>query len=1043
MLKHITTLLATMTFVASISAQQTLPWADQNINAINRMSAHVPGLSYASEEEALKMETTGDRRISLDGKWKFHFSEDISLAPKDFQKCDYDHSSWNDITVPSCWEMEGYGYPIYANSQYPFPYTPPFITRDNPCGCYYRTFRIPASWKDGRVIVHFGGVYSGYQLWINGQNIGYAEDSALDSEFDITAYLNEEDNSLAVKVFKWTDGSYLEDADHWRMAGIHRSVHLEYRPNVSILDYGVRTIFDKDYTDATLQIRPVIEVKDSTDIKGWNVNARLYSEDGNIYGDMMTMSVEKILNERHPPRERVYYGLMEQVCKAPLKWNAEEPNLYTLVISLDDRNGKCVEARSCKIGFRDIRIAGQKLLVNGVPIKLYGVNRHDHSEYGGKAVTRKEIKRDILTMKKYNFNAIRTSHYPNDPYLYEMADKYGLYIIDETNLESHGVGGKLSNQAEWIIPFMERITRMVERDKNHPSIIMWSLGNESGLGPNHAAMAGWVKEADPTRPIHYEGAMGNGLGRPTGRHTQNDRSYVDVVSRMYPTWEGLEKMALSQEIDKPIMMCEYAHSMGNSTGGMKEFWEVIRKHDNLIGGFIWDWMDQGLARTGENGVRNWGYGGDYERHDERHDGNFLINGVVFPDCSPKPALEVCRYIYQPFAFTFNGYNVDIHNRNFFINSERYEFLWELRNESGTMQKGTMKVPCIEAGAHATVTIPVKDFKINEDMTYLLNVYAYENNQLKADEQYVINNGILKDIKVSKGRKPEIAETERQYILTSGRNKVAIDKNTGYLSEYSVNGNEYLKESVKCNFWRAQTDNDRRGWKSDKVCGIWKQMPAMLENASYCHKDIKVDETDDNIKVSVSRTIADMLSMTISYTMYNDGTLRTDYDIEIDEDMPEPLRIGLQCRISDKLSNVTYFGRGPVENYQDRKDGLMLGTYSQSVEDLMVQYVYPQENGNRCDVNWITLTDEDGAGIKITALRDPLCFSTWNTTQEEIERAKHIGEYALLKDSFTLNIDHNQTGVGGSDSWSRKSIASKPYRLLEKKYHYSFLIAPKR
>lgn len=1042
MLKHFTIAAATILLAGNAAAQTVMPWQNQNINAINRLAAHVSGPSYASTEDALLSRNQEERQISLDGKWKFLFSDDISDSPEGFQYDDFDHSYWDIIDVPSCWETEGHGYPIYANSIYPFPYTPPFISRDNPVGCYYRTFRVPAEWKNGRTIITFGGVYSGFELWINGKAAGYAEDSALPSEFDITDYLKDGENSIAVKVFKWTDGSYLEDADHWRMAGIHRSVSIGFRPDVSILDYGVRTVLDEDYKDALLQIRPVIDIKGNPDIKGWKVNTQLYSEDGQKVGEEISVAVEKIITERHPPRERVYYGLMEQKVISPYKWNAEEPYLYTLVISLIDDNGLCTEARSCKVGFRDIKIDDKcRLLINGVPVKLYGVNRHDHNEYTGKTVSEKDMEDDILTMKRYNFNAIRTSHYPNDPYLYEMADKHGMYIIDEANLESHGIGGKLSNESDWIIPFMERATRMVERDKNHPSIIMWSLGNESGLGPNHAAMAGWIKEADPTRPIHYEGAMGEGTSKPTGKHAQNDRSYVDVVSRMYPTWKGLVEMAECSSIDKPIMMCEYAHSMGNSTGGMNDFWKAIRSHDNLIGGFIWDWMDQGLARTSENGVKQWGYGGDYERPDERHDGNFLINGVVFPDRSPKPALEVCRYVYQPLVFRFDGYDVTIHNRNFFADSKRYDFKWELRNEEKCIQSGELAVPCIEAGSSSTVNIPIKNFRKVPDMSYVLNIYAYEDNILKASEQYVIQNHIPDQSSVRHSGKPALQETDSKIIVSAGKTKTEIDKQTGYLSSYSVNGMEYFKAPLGCNFWRAQTDNDRRGWKSDKVCGIWKKMPSMLKGLSI--KRFDITESSDHIKVIVSSVLPDHISLNLAYTFHGDGTVETDYEIRIDNSLPEPLRIGLQCQIDYRLGNVTYFGRGPVENYSDRKDGLMLGTYSSSVEDMMTQYVYPQENGNRCDVNWVTLTDKKGNGLKISALEQPVNISVWNTTQEELEKAKHIGEYDILEDSFTLNIDHDQIGVGGSDSWSKKSIASEPYRLLEKEYHYRFSIAPKR
>lgn len=1014
---------------ATAGGQEITPWQDQHINAIGRLPMHVTGASYESPEAALAADMDGTRTLSLDGMWKFAFAEDIANAPEGFQNDDFDHSGWAEIEVPSCWEMKGYGYPIYTNSPYPFTFEPPFIRRDNPCGCYYRTFELPEEWNGGRITITFDGVYSGYTLWVNGRFAGYAEDSCLPSEFDITDLIRNGGNSVAVKVHKWTDGSYLEDADHWRMAGIHRSVRIERLPDVYISDYGIRTVLDDTYTDALLQIRPEIRVTGGIDTEGWNVRAQLHDAEGKCVGEPMSLSVNDILNERHPQRERVYYGLMEQEVKSPLKWNAEEPNLYTLVLTLTDAKGGCVEARSTRVGFRDVRISPKKeLLINGVPVKLYGVNRHDHSETGGKTVTRKEMEEDILLMKKYNFNAVRTSHYPNDSYLYELADIHGIYVLDETNLETHGCRGVLTNDPDWTGAFMERVTRMVERDKNHPSVIIWSLGNESGLGANHAAMAGWIKEEDPTRPVHYEGAMGLPLGRPTGRLSQNDRSFVDMVSRMYPTYKELEEMALNPDIDKPIVMCEYAHSMGNSTGGMNDYWDTIRKYDNLIGGFIWDWVDQGLLMKNDGGRKVWGYGGDFERPGERNDGSFLINGVVYPDRSVKPAMDVCRHIYQPVVFDIGEGSVRITNRNFFASTTRYMFRWELRDENRLLQGGTLNVPEIKAGESAEVAIPMKKYRREEGMTYLVNVYAYENDELRADGQKVIREGIRAIASAS--RAASLTETGEAFILTSGNVKVRINKASGNLAGYSVRGREMVKGGLELNFWRALIDNDWRGWKAEEKCGEWRSVPAEMEVTGI---------SGDNATVTVIKSAPSKVNAKLVYTLLGDGSLKVECGIDIDEDMPEPLRIGMQCRMSGDIGNVTWFGRGPVENYSDRKEGLMLGTYSSDVKGMMVDYVVPQENGNRCDVGWFTLLDANGRGLKVSALGTPLNFSVWNTTQDELEKARHIGEPAVLADSFTLNIDHVQTGVGGTNTWSGKAIASKQYRLQNKHYEYGFVI----
>ncbi|MFI3277688.1 MAG: glycoside hydrolase family 2 TIM barrel-domain containing protein, partial [Rikenellaceae bacterium] len=484
-------------------------WQNQHINGVDRMPARATSYAYTTQEQALEGDRTKSKMVILNGDWSFSYVDDYKDASKDFFESDYNSSSWKKIQVPSCWEMQGYGYPIYTNSTYPFPTNQPYIDRKNQVGQYITEFTVPESWDGDRVILHFGGVYSGFYVWVNGEKVGYSEDSCLPSEFDVTQYLKKGANKLAVEVLKWTDGSYLEDADHWRMAGIHREVYVMGLPQVSLYDFGVRTVVDLEKDRSLLQIRPEIVNNNKTDIKGWNVEAQLYDADQKaVFPKPITSDANYIFKEPYPQRDNVYYGIMEGMVMRPKLWNAEQPNLYTVVITLKDKEGKIVDARSTKIGFRDIKVDDEQLKINGVAVKLYGVNRHDHSQTGGKTVTREEILQDILLMKQFNFNSVRASHYPNDPYFYEMCDKYGLYVIDEANLESHHDKGYLGNRPDWATSYLERAVRMAVRDRNHASIIMWSLGNESGCGPNHAAMAGWLKFYDPTRLVHYEGAQG-------------------------------------------------------------------------------------------------------------------------------------------------------------------------------------------------------------------------------------------------------------------------------------------------------------------------------------------------------------------------------------------------------------------------------------------------------------------------------------------------------------------------------------------------------
>ena len=1075
----VTVVLAVTSLCPVIS--QAHPRENQYVNGVNRLPARATSYSYASEADALTYDRENARMASLNGVWKFHFAEDVDKAPENFFEKGYDVSAWNDLEVPCCWEMKGYGYPIYTNTVYPFKSCPPYILRDNPVGSYVRTFIVPESWDGGRVILHFGGVYSGYQVWVNGKEVGYSEDSCLPSEFDITDLLEKGENILAVKVWKWTDGSYLEDADHWRMSGIHREVLLLHRPDVAINDFGVRTILDADYKDAKLWIRPDVSVCGDVDLKGLKVCAKLYDAEGNIAADGMEIYAEEVVYQKYPQRDNVHWPLMEAKVSNPAKWTAETPYLYTLVLSLLDAEGQCIEARSCKVGFRDIKIKDQQLLINGVPVKLYGVNRHDHSEFGGKSVTREEMEADIRLMKQFNFNSIRTCHYPNDPYIYELCDKYGIYVMDEANLETHDGGGMLSNDYTWTTAFMERMTRMVIRDKNYPCIIFWSLGNESGTGPNHAAMAGWTHDVDPTRPVHYEGAQGQPqhpeykpLDRkkkivktseyqkaeklktlPTAlpavrKVTSNptDKEFVDVISRMYPTVESLAEMAVDPHHDRPIYMCEYAHSMGNSTGGMKDYWDLIRSHKSLLGGHIWDWKDQGLAKYDDKGVKAWMYGGDYERPTDVNSGNFCCNGIVSPDCSPKPAMWTCKYVYQPIEFAMvdkGTFRISLKNRNFHRSTKGYAYSWEIKDENGVLQSGVFEVPVLAPGETAEVALAPKKLTFKSGAVYMLNVYAKESAELPyakaghvhSSEQFVLNERTAPAAPQTKGKTPIATESDAQILVKAGKITVTVDKATGYLSGYHDGSQQMIKAPFAPNFWRAEIDNDWRGWKPAHYMPYWKSAQETLAAAPV---EVKTEVDDASVIVRMSKNLKDYAQLTMSYTVYPDGLLKVDYNLDIADKTLEPLRIGLQGQVDGDYEQVTYFGRGPQENYSDRNDGIFLGTWKTSVRGMMFDYVYPQENGNRTDVRWLSMTDLQGRGIQFLGV-NPLSVSVWDTTQEEIQKAMHIGEPKMLVDAFVINVDHVQTGVGGTDSWSQRARPSDQYRLLDKNYSYGFYIRP--
>lgn len=1045
-------------------AAQDCDWENQLVNARSRLDARATSYSYPSAEDALAGDRSRARYLSLDGLWRFRFCEDMTQAPEGFETPGYDVTAWDRIEVPSCWETVGYGYAIYTNIIYPYPNTPPYIRRDNPTGCYVRSFEVPRTWSGDRIVLHFGGVYSAYSVWVNGRFAGYSEDSALPAEFDITGLVQEGENRLAVKVLKWCDGSYLEDADHWRLAGIYREVYLTARPQAAIADYGVRTVFDASYRDAKLQIRPVVALTgaDTARCRDYVVRAELFDAANKRvdFGERLEVTVGELLAEAYPQRDNVWYALLEARIPAPHKWTSETPYLYTLVLTLVDEIGGVVEARSSRIGFRDVRVEGQRMLVNGVPVKLIGVNRHDHSDTTGKTVTREQMREDVALMKQLGFNSVRTSHYPNDPYFYDLCDEYGLYVIDEANIEAHHAGGFLSNRPEWIVPFMERVTRMVVRDRNHPSVVMWSMGNESGWGPNLAAAAAWTKEYDPMRIIHYEGAQGNPLRRGyvplrsigkwktadddpkrsvySDLANPDDRDAVGVVSRMYPTADELEWLACDTLVRRPVLMCEYAHAMGNSVGGLDDYWRVIRRHDKLLGGHIWDWIDQGLRKSDGKGGWFWAYGGDFGSR-EHHDANFNINGIINPDRSLKPAAAEVKHVFQPLEIVQPRAGEDsftILNRNFFVSTDEYTFEWRITSSLGaTLGGGTIEVPRTEPGASAECRVGYKAPRPEPGVDYWLDIVY----RLKADKPYApqgFESGRYQfalpgavAVRGGTARSAVISRTEGTVTLTAGNVTATVDAATGYLTGYAVRGRELMRSPLVPNFWRASTDNDRRGWRTQKRMGAWRTMPDRLKLES-------LDAADGAVRAIIG---GGGVRLVLNYRLAADGELAVSYDLRIADTLPEPLRVGLQARWSGRLDRYAYCGRGPGENYADRKEGSLFGVYSGNVADFSPGYIYPQECGNRCDVRYLHLSGKAGGAAFIG--RQPLSVSVWPCTQEALDAAAHTNQIVRLDNAWLVNIDCAQAGVGGTDSWSVKSRPSEAYRLLEKHYDYEFVIAP--
>jgi len=1027
----------------SLVFAQNRDWEDPTVIAKNKMPARATSYSFESSNDALNGDREKSRMVSLNGTWKFNWSAKPEDRPMDFYKTDV--SSWDDIEVPSCWEMKGYSVPIYKNIGYNFKPNPPFIPRDNEVGSYAKTFTVPEDWKNKRIILHFGGVSSAMYVWVNGKKVGYSQDSRLPAEFDITNFIKTGENNVAVEVYRWSDGFYLEDQDHWRMSGLHREVMLLAQPKVAIEDFFIRTRLDNNYQDALLQIRPTITRTTPNEIEGWTLEAELFSpENETILDKSIKKDVKHIIFEGYPQRDNVYFGLMEEKIVSPEKWSAEKPTLYTLVLNLKDADGNLVEARSTKIGFREVEIKNGELLVNGKSIKIYGVNRHDHDHINGKTVSREDIVEDVLLMKRFNFNSVRTSHYPNDPYFYDMCDKYGIYVMDEANIETHGITGYLTNQSEWHMAFQDRVVRMVERDKNHASIISWSLGNESGCGPNHAAAAGWVKDFDPTRFIHYEGAQGQPehpqYNKKTGFYANpTDPAYVDVISRMYANLEQLEGLAKSPYISRPIVECEYAHAMGNSLGNFQEYWDLMHNYPNLIGGYIWDWIDQGLVMEDDNGKEFFAYGGDHS--DEANDNNFCMNGVIASDRSPKPQTWEAKYVMQPVNFTavdLAKYKVRLLSRFSFSNLIEYNLFWTLSEDATEIQSGKVEGLSLNPGEAKVVQVPVKEFPTKANSEYWLRLSV----QLKEDKNWAkaghelakqqFKLPIKTTYSVKKQTKlanPTIDNSGDKIVISGKDFNVEIDKESGLLTSYKKGGEQLITSSLKPNFWRPLTDNDERGWKAERILSVWKDL----------HENLKVKSIDvDGLNVNVKLAF-EGLSLKLDYAFTNEGEVNVNFDLTIPKAMPEPIRVGMAMGVSSKLGQISFYGKGPFENYSDRKGAAEVKIFTGTVDDFYYNYTKPQESSNHTDVRWLALTNSLKSGLMVVG-EEPVQTSVWPYTAENIRIAQHSTELNKA-DELTVNISHKMAGVGGNDSWSMNARPINKYRLLEKKYSFAFKLVP--
>ena len=1020
-------------------------WENPQVVGINKVAGHVDSVPYDSAAAARAGERDKSPNFQLlNGDWQFQLAPNPQSVPEGFGGTGFDTTGWDTVQVPGNWMMQGYDKPIYTNVQMPIPNTPPFVPKeDNPTGLYRQTFTIPEGWAGRQIFVCFEGVESAFYLWVNGQAVGYSQDSRLPAEFDLTNYVQIGENELRAMVIRWSDGSFVEDQDHWRMGGIHRDVYLYATPKVHIFDFFARPELDADFVNGTLKVTARIEKFADVAIDGYQVRADLYDAEE-------TAVIEPITKGFYENDNVLTQVTLEQAITNPQKWTAETPHLYTLVLSLLDQEGNFLEAVRTRIGFRRVEIVGRELHINGKVVLMKGVNRHEHDEHLGKVVTEEMMLKDIHLMKQFNINAVRTSHYPNCQRWYDLCDEYGLYIIDEANIETHSLYNRLCHDPLWLTAFMERGQRLVQRDKNHPCVIFWSLGNESGHGPHHDALAGWMRGYDGSRPIHYEGAISRHLGED---RWQKGHLATDVVCPMYPEVADIIEYAKDMANDRPLIMCEYAHAMGNSCGNLKEYWDAIRTYQGLQGGFIWDWVDQGLVKVDEKGQAYWAYGGDFG--DTINDVNFCINGLIFPDRTPHPALWEYKKLIQPIMVedvdVLNG-RIAITNEQYFTGLETYNGRYELIVNGHIVQEGGFDMPEIAPGKTAVVDLPISQPEMPTAGEAFLNVrfllakdtaWAEAGHEV-AWEQLAVPYPVPEAEPVGEMAAVKLTQRDGTAVITGDNFQITFDAAQGAINQWSVGGTELLASGPLLNVWRSPTDNDgfkkAPDWRSGKDLTDW--LAAGLNEMTHTVEAVQVEQTADHeVTIRVS-TIVESAKMPEAFlhqqtmTITGDGAIEIDNEVKANVDMNLP-RVGLSLQLPSGFEQFTWYGRGPVENYRDRKAGTAVGLYSSTVDEQFVPYVMPQENGNKTDVRWLSLTNENGVGLKVTADLSLMEAGVSHYSAAELYKALHTNEMAR-QDAIILNIDHAQAGLGSA---SCGPATLEQYRLRPGDYKFSFHLQP--
>ncbi|MBN1351863.1 chitobiase/beta-hexosaminidase C-terminal domain-containing protein [candidate division KSB1 bacterium] len=990
----------------SLNSENHLPdWENPEIFQRNREPARCTAIPYLTLEQA----KTGERQNtpffkSLDGLWKFNWVQSLSERPADFYKPDFNTDQWNDMHVPGVWELYGYGAPIYLGAQRLFELNPPHIPqKNNAVGSYRHTFTLPEEWQGRQVFIHFGGVCSAFYLWINGRSVGYSQGSMTPAEFNITPFLQHGENTIAVEVYRWCDSTYLEDQDMWRFTGIHREVFLFSTPDVYLRDFFVQADLDEQYQDALLRINAKIRNCGSEGIGALRVEALLLDTEGECRAQLNS-------HIEHLPSGEEISARLQAMIQNPQKWSAEKPHLYQVIMVLRNEKNAITDVRQTSFGFRKIELKNSQLYLNGASILLKGVNRHEHHPVYGRHVPVETMLQDILLMKRFNINAVRTSHYPNDPRWYDLCDRFGIYVIDEANLESQAVYRQLpTSDPQWLAASLDRLERMIQRDKNHPCVIFWSLGNEAGKGSTFLKMHEHAHRADPSRPVHYEA----------------DHQASDVCSRMYPKVQDIVEYGQANHT-KPLFLCEYAHAMGNACGNLAEYWAAIETYPSLIGGCIWDWVDQGVLVKNAQGNSWFGYGGDFTPPEINTDGHFCLNGLVFPDRTISPKLFEVKQAYQFIAVDAvdlaHG-RIRIRNKYSFTNLDEFDAHWILAEDGIPLQQGTLPTLKIDPGSAQAVALPLEPFSIHPGAEVWLELqfrlreqspWAEKGYEIARDQfKLPLQNSSTPIVDVSEMPIVSLEQTDETIQIKGKQFAVSFDRAQGALSSWKVDNREFIASDQtraggpRLNIYRAPLDNDyeiKKVWKKAVLGALQSEVlhfEARQINASTIQVHIeKLSSGKDDIAFRHSCT----------YTIFGNGELFVDNQVKHEGNVPSLARIGIEMAIASEFEQLRWYGRGPHENYSDRKNSAPVGFYRSTVHEQYVPYIMPQDNGSKQDVRWLALTNESDFGFMVINREQPFAMSALHFTGADLESAMHTHELKP-RPEITLCLDARQRGVG--------------------------------